>query len=85
MSINKTIASLLVSVNGWALFVWASPAHGVTSTEWGMLTTGLLATLGVYSIANAPKPVEPAPTIDPAAELAAAQAVAASTDQSTAP
>lgn len=82
---NKTIASVLVSVNGWALFVWASPAKGITSSEWGMFTTGLLAAAGVYAIANQPKPEEPAPAIDPAAELAAAQALAASTDQPTAP
>ena len=49
---RKTVAALVTGNIGWAGIVIASPAPGVTASEWLALAIVEATALGVYTFAN---------------------------------
>ena len=71
MTINKTVAAILIGIVGWATAVVYSPSASITAAEWVSLATVILTAAGVYQIANQPKPVPAPPPPIPAAQQTA--------------
>lgn len=53
---RKAITALVTGTIGWAAVVIASPSGPVSASEWLGLAVVVATSLGVYSIANDPKP-----------------------------
>lgn len=49
---KKAVTALATGVVGWVTAVLASPAPGVTGTEWVVLVTVILSAAGVYGVTN---------------------------------